>query len=350
MIRLLTRLPLYWLAKRSDYFRPAPFSLTVSVTRRCNSRCRTCNIWKDTWSEELTLEELRLMFSSLDRESSYITFSGGEPFLRKDFPEICISAIEISRPYVVTIPTNGILSSRIHEAVNKIIDHCGRTRIIVNLSLDGLGEKHDEIRGVPGCFDSVLKTFRLLKGIESSRLQVGFHTVISKYNVMDIREIYSFVKNSGADSYVTEIAEERFELGTVGSTIMPSGKDYSEAASFLSDVMDKMPLIGFARIIRVLRKKYYRYVTDMLTGGNAFMECYAGYASGHVNSNGDVWFCCMKAEPVGNIREYGFDFKKLWYGDKAVQKRKDTAGNICRCPMANVFYTNILLNPRKMFL
>lgn len=155
--------------------------------------------------------------------------------------------------------------------------------------------------------------------------------------------------SAGADSYVTEIAEERVELGTVGSGIAPNGEDYAAAAGYIVKAAGRQDVKGFPRIIRALRKRYYNHVMDMTSGKDAWIPCYAGIASGQINSNGDIWFCCIKGEPIGNLREAGYDFGKIWFSGKAGARRKLITAEKCRCPMANVFYTNIIMNPSRFF-
>jgi MoaA/NifB/PqqE/SkfB family radical SAM enzyme len=349
MIAVLLKAPFYKLYKLFGFPKLNPLSLTISVTRRCNSRCLTCNVWKDHPGKELTIEEYRDIFKGIGTAPFYVTFSGGEPFLRKDFAEVCREACRILKPDAVTIPTNGLLGDKIFTDMQRIIDGRGSARIIVNLSLDGVGDLHDHIRGIPGGFEKVMSTYNLLRRINSPGLQIGFHSVISKYNVHEIPKIYEFVKSVGADSYVTEVAEERVELATIGKEIAPAVNDYVGAADFLVKVSGTFGAKGFARLISAFRKRYYGYVSDIMSGKSAWIPCYAGIASGQINSNGDVWFCCMKAEPVGNLREAGYNFRKIWFSKNADMMRKRIAREKCRCQMANAFYTNILLNPSKLF-
>jgi hypothetical protein len=70
---------------------------------------------------------------------------------------------------------------------------------------------------------------------------------------------------------------------------------------------------------------------------------YAGYASAQISPTGDVWECAVYASPIGNLREYSYDFKKLWNSEKAWLIRKKVKENH-PCPLANENYTNILLS------
>ena len=106
---------------------------------------------------ELTLEEWDKNFSSLGKSPYWFTVSGGEPFLYDGIDELCGMIYKHCRPGIINIPTNAILQS-IPAKVEKIARLCSESQIIVNLSLDGVGNTHDEIRGVQGNFEKLEST------------------------------------------------------------------------------------------------------------------------------------------------------------------------------------------------
>jgi hypothetical protein len=72
--------------------------------------------------------------------------------------------------------------------------------------------------------------------------------------------------------------------------------------------------------------------------------CYAGWASGHIAPNGDIWSCCIRAEPVGNLREHNYDIRPIWFGERMAALRQSIYAGECACPMANASYANMLLH------
>jgi MoaA/NifB/PqqE/SkfB family radical SAM enzyme len=233
MIRLIPKIPAYQMFRHFGFPKLLPLNLTVSLTYRCNSRCKTCNIYQKKVSE-FTLAEFEKTFKSIGTIPFWLTMSGGEPFLRKDIVEICKSAYENCRPKIINIPTNGILCDVILDKVDQITQNSPYAEIIVNLSIDEIGEKHDGIRNVKRNFEKVSETFNRLKKLSSPNLTVGIHSVISKYNVKNFQKVYEELNRLNPDSYITEIAEERVELGTIGQKISPSLEDYCKAVDFLS--------------------------------------------------------------------------------------------------------------------
>ena len=290
MLKLPWRIPLYIPFRAFGWPRLLPLNVTVSVTDRCNSRCRTCNIWRKEAGDELSAGEFDRVFRSLGRAPYWITFSGGEPFLRGDLEELCASAYAHCRPAILNIPTNGLLHRRTPARVAEIARRCPDSQLIVNLSLDGVGERHDEIRDVPGNFERAMETYRGLCRVRDSgqapNLSVGLHTVISVYNLAAFDEVHALARELAPDSYVTEIAEERVELGTVGSGITPSAEDYACVIDHLSARLREQHFSGVSRFTQALRLVYYDLVKRIMRERRQVIPCYAGWLSGHILPDG----------------------------------------------------------------
>ena len=341
MLGVLLKIPLYRAFRRWGAPRLLPLNVTVSVTYRCNSRCRTCNVWRKQ-SEELTAEEWDRVFASLGRAPYWFTISGGEPLLRRDVVEICRSAYRHCQPAIINIPTNGLLPDLIAERVEEIARLCPKSQIIVNVSLDGWGEQHDAIRNVPGNFRRTMETYRRLRALTLPNLTLGVHTVISRFNVGDIPNIYRRISTLAPDSYITEIAEERVELDTVGADITPSLDEYSAAVDFLVAQLRAQPFTGISRITQAFREQYYGLVKRILAERRQVIPCYAGWASAQISPEGDVWVCCIKAQSLGNLRDVDYNFGRIWFSAEAEAARASIARGECFCPLANAAYTNML--------
>jgi len=162
MIGALLRVPGYRLMHAFGFPRMKPINMTISTTFRCNSRCLTCNVYERP-VVELDAEEWDKVFRSLGRSVMWFTFSGGEPFLRKDLVEIIESAWRRCRPSVVNIPTNGTFPERVLPGVERLAKTLRGTQLVINVSLDAVGERNDEIRGYKKDYELATRTFRELK-------------------------------------------------------------------------------------------------------------------------------------------------------------------------------------------
>lgn len=330
------------------YPRKTPLSLTLAVTYKCNSYCRTCNIWnKKENGNQLTIDEYGKIFRSFKSPPFELILTGGEPFLRDDIVEICRTADVYLKPKVIIIPTNGILTEKIVEDIKKVLKNSLKTKIIINISLDGIKEDNDEIRGLIGSFDRTIKTYFALKEIQNDFFDLKVHTVISSYNVDKIPQIYKYIRDTlKTNLYIAEIAQERVEMNNLGMgrEFFPALQKYSRAISFLSSQLEKEKFNGLSRIIQSFRLEYYQLTNEILERKRQVIPCCAGFASAQIAPNGDVWFCATKANPVGNLRENSYSFEKIWFSKKAGELRKENDRRDCYCALASVAYINMLHN------
>jgi len=322
-----------------------PMNLTISVSYRCNSRCKTCNVWQRP-NDDFTLEEYDKTFASIGRAAYWFTFSGGEPTLRKDLPEMIGLAYKHCRPGVINIPTNGIQDKIIPGRIERVLQAAPTSNVIVNLSLDGVGDKHDQVRGVKGNFERAMRTYAGLKELKGryKNFTLGVHTVISNFNIDEFDTIHSFVRNElSPDNFISEIAEERVELDTVGMGITPPVQKYQPVIERLQQDIRNAEYDGtIERITQSFRDRYYDIVKRTLVEKRQIIPCLAGVASAQIAPNGDVWTCCIRAESVGNLRDHGYDFRAAWTTTKADEMRRSIKAGECYCPLANASYTNML--------
>jgi len=324
-----------------------PLNLTISVSYRCNSRCQTCNAWQLA-NDDLTVDEYEKIFESIGKAAYWLTFSGGEPTLRKDLPEIVEAAYRHCRPGIINIPTNGIQDKVIPSRIERVLRAAPTSDVIINLSLDGVGETHDRVRGVKGNFERAMRTYAGLKALKGhySNLTLGVHTVISNFNVDEFDKVYKFVRDEiKPDSFISEIAEERIELDTVGMDITPPAQRYQTVSEHLQAGIRKAEFEGVSRITQAFRDRYYDLVKRVLVEKRQVIPCFAGVASAQIAPNGDVWTCCIRAQSVGNLRENNYDFRAAWNSRKANELRRSIKAGECYCPLANASYTNMLCHP-----
>ena len=327
--------------------------LTFSVTNRCNSRCKTCNIWRAPVkeSEELNLDEIERIFRSMD-DLYFLNISGGEPFLREDLVEIIRLAKRYLSPNLIHIPSNGLATNLIERRVKEILEVLSNSKTIltIKLSLDGVGERHDEIRGVKGNFIRVMKTYKRLSKLkeEYPNFHLGINTIISKFNVDHLDEIVNYVKQLKPDSFVTEIAENRSELFNLQDDITPDPETYEMLIRrFMARVRDDLKYKrSISKLTDASRLVYYEYVIRILKERRQVLPCYAGISNIHINPYGDVWPCCVLGyeKPMGNLRDFDYNFRRLWRSKQANAVRAYIKSGKCYCPLANQAYFNMICN------
>lgn len=350
--------------KFSNNKNTSPLTLTFSVTAACQSRCKTCNIGHlyledpTRRDKDLTLTEIEKIFKTM-KPVYFFNLSGGEPFLRDDLPQIVELACKYLKPAIIHTPTNAILSDKIYEKSKEILEIIKRYNpkvpFTIKPSIDGVGDLHDEIRGVKGNFSKLLKTIDLLKELEKQydnfHLELG--TVISNFNIDHLGEIEDFVHSLNVESYRNEVAEQRTEFFNIGDPITPSGEVYQKLIKDFSkkireNIHKKKEL---ARTTEALRLVYYDIAGRVLEEKRQVIPCYAGISNAHINYDGGVWPCCVLGydKEMGNLREYDYDFNSLWHSDRAREVRKFIKDKNCACPLANQAYSNILMHTPSLF-
>ncbi|MCK9329592.1 MAG: radical SAM protein [Candidatus Cloacimonetes bacterium] len=344
MIYILSRLIIYKLFYHIGFPKILPMNYTVSVTYTCNSRCKTCNIYNRK-CKELSLEEYKKLSQNIGKSPYWITFSGGEPFLKRKFSSIVKLFYNNCKPKIINIPSNGIMTKKIVQEVKEICEHCKKSQIIINLSIDGIGEQHNQIRNVPDNYTKVINTYNQLKKLEYKNLSIGIHTVISKFNVDSFSSIANNLMSLKADQYITEIAEERNELITINSDISPDPIKYKSAVDFLIHRIKHLKITKkMHRITQSFRIEYYNLVKQILRDKTQVIPCYAGITSVQISPDGEVWACCIKAKSLGNLRKNNYNFKQIWTSKNFNVERKSIKNKECYCPLANASYTNMLLD------
>lgn len=337
----------------------SPINLTFSVTNRCQSRCKTCKIWRlyqknpAKRHEELNLDEIEKIFRSMGHVFIF-NMSGGEPFLRSDVVEIVGLACKYLTPGIIHIPTNAIAVNKIEQNVLDILTVIDKSdpsiQLTIKPSLDHIGDKHDDIRGVKGNFEKVIDLFKRLRDLQSKyqNLHAELGTVISEWNVNDIGEIANFITNLGGDSYRNEIAEQRSEMFNKEDSITPSPTGYECAIKrFTREIKANMKhRRPFQRMTQAFRLTYYDLAIRILRENRQVIPCYAGLSNVHMSPYGGIWACCTLGyeKPMGNLRDSHYDFPALWNSRTAKQVRHYIKEGSCACPMANQAYSNILLH------
>jgi MoaA/NifB/PqqE/SkfB family radical SAM enzyme len=353
----------YKLARAGMMKAPGPLTLTFSVTNRCNSRCKTCNIWQvypNHWQDvegELSLTEIETIFRSMP-PVYFFNLSGGEPFLRDDLPEIVDLAVEYLKPAIIHSPTNAIMTNHILGQTRSILERLRArgldTPLTIKPSIDGVGDLHDEIRGVKGNWPRLLATIQGLQELsrEFPNLHVELGTVVSNFNKERLDEIEDFVHSLGVQSYRNEIAEQREEFFNIGDPITPTGEEYAElmrafATKVRANLPEKHPL---ARLTESLRLVYYDLAARIVTEDRQVIPCYAGISNVHLTPHGQLWPCCVLgyAKPLGDLRENGYDFMEVWYSSQSAAVRASIKAGECACPLANQAYSNILCDTRSL--
>jgi len=158
-----------------------------NVTRRCNLKCVHCyaHAKNEHFDNELSTEQGKELINDLaDFGSPVMLFSGGEPLVRKDLPQLAAYAVEKGMRAVIS--TNGTL---ITPTMARTLKEIGLS--YVGISLDGMQEINDRFRGVKGAFKSALEG---IKNSQNAGIKVGLRFTVNKFNVDEIPNIFQLLE------------------------------------------------------------------------------------------------------------------------------------------------------------
>ncbi|RME55543.1 hypothetical protein D6777_00170 [Candidatus Woesearchaeota archaeon] len=356
---------------------PHPVVLNFSITNKCQSRCKTCNIWElyqknpQKEKEELKLWEIQKIFKTED-DMFLLNICGGEPFLRhEDIGDICKYAVRYCNAKAIHSPTNCLAPENIEYGVKDILEKIpSNVKLTIKLSLDGIGKDHDEIRGVEGNFKKVQEThkrlLKLKKDYPNFYLDAG--TTVSTMNAHKLPSIISWVHdNMELDNFYHELADTRAELFNVDKDdkdpddfksvvqnrgVTPTGDQYWDVAHFLLEEAkkDMQGKRAFSRISQALRVVYYERAAWVQKNQKRKVKCYAAMSNAHLNPWGGLWPCNVQAfrHNLGNIRDFDYNFDKLWKSEGAQKVRQWVNGNHCHCPLVGQAMVDTILDPKEV--
>ena len=305
----------------------APRMLTYIVTFRCNARCVMCDSWRKEGEDELTLAEIERIFAQLPRMHA-VRLTGGEPFVRKDFADIAALVERQLQPALLHVTTNGFLTDRI---VRFCETRDRRVPLQLLVSLDGEGEKHNQIRGRADAWEHAFGTVQALAPRQEElglRLAVN-QTILDAEGMRHYAKLRDRLRPLGVRNQVV-IAYEASATYHLTREIDVAPRAPGGFATFTELAKDELGAL-FDEIERDLRdqplperlaKRYYLDgIRGRLLRGEAAPNppCVALGAHMRLFPNGDVPTCQFNTKRVGNLREQ--TFAELWSGAPAAAQR-----------------------------
>jgi MoaA/NifB/PqqE/SkfB family radical SAM enzyme len=335
----------------------SPAVLNILVTSVCDMRCTHCFFTEQLDDAprkklQMTTREIEKISETLGGNLGVLILAGGEPFTRKDLPEIARAFYKNNKLESIYITSNGQIQKRIFPDVRRMLQECPKLNVTVALGIDGLKEQHDKIRQKAGSWEIVIDTARELQAMkrEYPRLDVQTCTCFMNSNQDTIFEWYDFLKRELKPdkvnfNYIRPPAADSKELEIDGAR-------YASLAARIDEDSRRGALknhyagdIGFFKA--ALDVYMHGLIARTQETQQAQLTCYAGSAGGVIYDEGTV-SSCENLEPVGNLRDYGWNFKKLW-SSPAMQARRKKAADGCFCTHeSNCYYPSLPFNPKHL--
>lgn len=276
-------LPRVWMGSQiSAKFLPTrirPLSAHVKLTENCQAKCISCDYWKSRWQDAVSTDRaIHLLDEISNAGVRSLRLTGGEPLLRRDLFQILESA-DTSRFKRIILQTNGLLIKKLHQEINAspISDLC--------ISVDGMRETNDHIRGIEGYFDLAFEGVRLLRD-----KRVMFAVTLNGISAPELEKLAQAAREVGAGVQHNILSGSLYFIRGADLTAMwPERSDVGKITTFVRDTL-KRP----AYEVDYIRRYYNREALEE-------PPCVLGYLQLFVLSNGDVMTGCYSLKPVGNI-------------------------------------------------
>ncbi len=336
-----------------------PFSIVHFVTNRCNARCRHCFIDFNTpnsTNAELSLEEVEFLTKNLKGGIFNVNLTGGEPLLRKDLSEIAEAYLVNASAKSVFISTNGSYPGRIRRFLDRIVYSGPGKEVIFSVSIDGVGRKHDEIRNMKGLYQNALKTYRMVRDCGRANIRANVSITVTPDNLATVSSLYEhLIAKEGVSAVTATLMREQ------GSTkrICPEDRKrllraYSKVTRMIREDILSERLEGYGQDLlgTIMNAKNHimnRILRQTYLDPHYISPCPAGALFGVIGAQGGVYPCEMLNESMGNLRDYDFDFMRIWQSHKAQKMREYIIRSRCHCTYECAWTVNILSNKRYLF-
>ncbi len=307
-----------------------PYKINFDMTYLCNSHCTNCGIWniyrKDPApvQEEMNAFEYDQVFQKTASSLFFASFEGGEPFLKKDGEAIFHSCLSRSKNLLsFLIATNGSLPARAEKTARELLKINSSASLYFSISLDGLEETHNRLRGIPNGYQLALETYDRLCRIKNSRLQPFFQYTLSRSNWKDALSFYEQMPKS---TVFTLYHSSPFFCNEVSSQGL---MDMEEKEEFLSVLTRLTKNYRIQSPLDLLKKIYLHYAHSYLRTRKNPLVCYAGFASLSADPYGNIKPCAFSPHFFGNLRNSGYALIPLLTSEEAKRIKNRLKNETC---------------------
>ena len=285
----------------------------IAITSRCNAKCAMCEMWRRDPGDEVEPS----YYYRLPQSLRNVNITGGEPFMRKDIAQIVTVISDRCRGVRPVISSNGFLTSRILEAAPKLLKINPRTAF--RISIDGIGNVHDEIRGIRGGFEKAAATLKGLRKLGAPDLGIGFTLV--RGNEREMMRVFQMSRQLGVQFTSTVAHSSPIFFGDQDAQT----PDVELARTAFRDL--KKAQLRLMHPKNWFRAYFTEGVIDMLEGRKRRIVCPALEAFFFLDPHGIVFPCHILDSPLGKLTDAPFE--ELVEGHPEILKQVRTCPEHC---------------------
>ncbi len=278
-----------------QFFPVKPTVVNLNANDICNSKCVMCNIWEQKQGKEISPAELEAILNDeLYSEVKHIGITGGEPTLREDLPELYQAVIN-ALPDIegLSIITNCIQEKQVIERIEKVAEVCKNAGVGFSMmvSLDGVGEIHEQVRGREGNFETAINVINHFK----NKIPLAVGCTISKINVWEVDEMLDYLIENNIYG--------RFRVAEFINRLYNDNKaevvrNFTDDETYHLALFFQRLELNFERNPEF--KRTYRSIHNILTGGERLIGCPYQSKGVVLNSRGELAYCAPKSKVIGD--------------------------------------------------
>jgi MoaA/NifB/PqqE/SkfB family radical SAM enzyme len=320
-------------------------TVILFVTSRCNAKCETCFYWQElNRPGDMTFEQIERVSATMPPITD-LWLSGGEPTLRGDLNEIINLFVSRNGVRRVIIPTNALVKSHVYRAVERALAENPEIDLYLNVALDGYGETHDRVRGVPGNWQKTLDCIRALYPLKdrfTDRFRLNVNTVVCAENYGEVERLSSYLwENFRLDGHYFNIIRGETKAGASIKRVPPEVLPdiYALAARLTKRYGERMFAADDAatRLVKnvvyagAITTHYRTQLANFSQQSDWGFPCTAGETSVVIDYDGGVRACELR-EQFASLADYDYDFSALWSARAREEElREIDAGRACWC-------------------
>jgi MoaA/NifB/PqqE/SkfB family radical SAM enzyme len=306
-----------------------PTVLIYNCTFVCDARCQMCNNWKrGDRKSDMSLEQLDgVMNHEFWGAIENLNISGGEPTTRNDLPQMVeLFQKRLPRLRKIGINTTGLTPHRAIPMLTRIVKFCAAhdLPISIRVSLDGIGDIHNQVRNVKRGFDKALQTVEAMQALaaEHPNFQFGIAATIFQTNLEDAKNILTWARARNLDIVFNML---RF------TDNMLDNKSLQEAIGFKAKEEEFMRQFFLERVQEesVLSGQAFMYLhyADMIANGyKRTMPCPFRTQGLLLNPEGTLFYC-ENSQSLGNVLDDGAE--ALYFKAEHIADRDTFEKTIC---------------------
>jgi MoaA/NifB/PqqE/SkfB family radical SAM enzyme len=300
----------------------------------------------------MSIEEIDRMTRSLGPSLINVNLTGGEPFLRADIVDIGRCYFANTDIESIFVTSNGAFPDRCVSFAESLLGEFSTGRVILSFSIDDFPQEHDQVRKVSRLYENALTSYRNVRTISDRAMtnigitvsQTNHHVVMDLYeHLVEVEGVRSITATAVRDEGVYRIPlEDKTQIASAYKQL--TARICSDLRTGRIEGYDQGTLQG--RMMNRKNEIVYDAIAETYMEPKYISDCHAGSLFGVVGSDATVYPCEVLDRPLGNLRDYDFDFMKLWRDSEAKSAKKWIKDTGCNCTYECAWSVNVLGNLR----